>query len=179
MHTTYAVAKATADATVLPAVCDLDISDGERFFELLRSKSTELGWLLRQVETHIDEQHQRAKAARDIDEMQRLEDADPYRWFADAKHSLQAGLMFLERAVTQSTAFHGGGVERRLIRLPQVVERTGLSRSTIYRRVAEGGFPRPVNPRGSLSAWVEDEVNAWINAEIMNRDAKSGFSSMD
>ncbi|MBT2747546.1 AlpA family transcriptional regulator [Lysobacter sp. ISL-42] len=87
--------------------------------------------------------------------------------------------MFLERAVTQSTAFHGGGVERRLIRLPQVVERTGLSRSTIYRRVAEGGFPRPVNPRGSLSAWVEDEVNAWINAEIMNRDAKSGFSSMD
>lgn len=173
MHSTNAV------ATALPATFDLDVSDGERFFEVLRSKSTELRWLLRQVETHIDEQHQQAKAVHDIEEMQRLEDADPYRWFADAKHSLQAGFMFLERAVTQSTAFHSGGVERRLIKLDQVVGRTGLSRSAIYRRVAEGAFPSPVKPRGSLSAWVEDEVNAWINAEIMNRDAKPGFRSMD
>jgi predicted DNA-binding transcriptional regulator AlpA len=35
----------------------------------------------------------------------------------------------------------------RFLRLPEVLERTGLSRSTIYVRLAEGRFPRPAGAR--------------------------------
>ena len=33
---------------------------------------------------------------------------------------------------------------RRILRLPQVEDATGESRSTIYKRISEGAFPRPV-----------------------------------
>jgi prophage regulatory protein len=59
---------------------------------------------------------------------------------------------------------------RRLIRMPLVIERTGLSRSTIYARAKAGTFPKPVNLGNSLSAWVEDEVAAWVEARIAERD---------
>lgn len=68
----------------------------------VRAKLSEL---MRKIETHVEEQHQHAKATGDIDEMQRLQDADPFRWHADAKHALQTGLMFAVRAVSQSTNF--------------------------------------------------------------------------
>jgi len=59
---------------------------------------------------------------------------------------------------------------RRLIRLPIVIDRTGLSKSTIYARAAAGDFPKPVPLGNSLSGWVEDEVQAWIDARISERD---------
>jgi len=62
-------------------------------------------------------------------------------------------------------------MSRRLIRLPLVIERTGLSKSTIYARAAAGQFPKPVNLGNSLSAWVEDEVDAWVDDKIRERDA--------
>ncbi len=53
-----------------------------------------------------------------------------------------------------------------LLRLPDVIARTGLSRSSIYQRIQEGGFPRQV-PLGPQSvAWVEAEVEEWIAARI-------------
>lgn len=75
------------------------------FTERLRKKAMELRELLQEIEGHVDDQHQHAKASSDIDEMQRLTDADPYRWIADAKHALSTGIMFAERAVTQPTLF--------------------------------------------------------------------------
>lgn len=65
-------------------------------------------------------------------------------------------------------------MSRRLIRLPVVIERTGLSKSTIYARAAVDEFPKPVDLGNSLSAWVEDEVDAWIDARISARDAVQG-----
>lgn len=59
---------------------------------------------------------------------------------------------------------------RRLIRLPAVIDRTGLSKSTIYARAAAGTFPKPVPLGNSLSGWVEDEVQAWIDDRINARD---------
>ena len=50
----------------------------------------------------------------------------------------------------------------RLIRLPEVQHRVGLGRSTIYRWMAEGKFPKPVQLGGYSVAWAEDEVEAWI-----------------
>ena len=46
----------------------------------------------------------------------------------------------------------------RLIRLPEVQHRVGLGRSTIYRWMAEGQFPKPVQLGGYAVAWAEDEV---------------------
>ncbi|MBY0383268.1 MAG: AlpA family transcriptional regulator [Xanthobacteraceae bacterium] len=50
----------------------------------------------------------------------------------------------------------------RLIRLPEVIARVGLKRSSIYQRMAEGRFPkgRSLGPR--CVVWVEAEIEAWI-----------------
>lgn len=55
---------------------------------------------------------------------------------------------------------------RRLIRLPEVIERTGLSRTSIYRAMASGEFPRaaPLYRRGV--AWPAEEVDAWIASRL-------------
>jgi len=57
-----------------------------------------------------------------------------------------------------------------LERLAAVKARTGLSRSEIYRRVAIGIFPRPVKIGERASAWVTDEVSAFIASRIAERD---------
>lgn len=54
------------------------------------------------------------------------------------------------------------GNEDRLIRLDEVKRRTGLSRSTIYRRMENGLFPRTVPMTGSVAAWREHEVDDWV-----------------
>ncbi len=54
----------------------------------------------------------------------------------------------------------------RFLRLPEVLERTGLSRSTIYVRRAEGKFPRPVSLGGRAVGWVESEMDDWIEERI-------------
>jgi prophage regulatory protein len=59
--------------------------------------------------------------------------------------------------------------ERCLIKLAEVQKRTALCRSSIYANVAAGTFPRPVKS-GSSSAWVDTEVQAWIDAVIQARD---------
>ncbi|BDW83591.1 hypothetical protein MACH24_30290 [Erythrobacter sp. Dej080120_24] len=54
----------------------------------------------------------------------------------------------------------------RLIRLREVQHRVGLGRSTIYRWMSEGRFPKPVQLGGHAVAWVEAEVEAWIAAYV-------------
>jgi len=54
----------------------------------------------------------------------------------------------------------------RMLRLPEVVRRTALSRSQIYRLIELGTFPRQV-PLGERAAgWVEDEVDGWLRERI-------------
>ena len=43
-----------------------------------------------------------------------------------------------------------------LLRLPDVRHKTGLSRSAIYRRIADGTFPAPVKIGARSSAWAGD-----------------------
>ena len=54
----------------------------------------------------------------------------------------------------------------RVLRLPRVQARTGLARSTIYVRVAEGSFPKPVALGARAVGWIESEVDAWIRQQI-------------
>lgn len=53
-----------------------------------------------------------------------------------------------------------------ILRLPAVKSRTGLSRSTIYLRVAEGSFPAPVSLGDRAVGWIEAEVNDWLAKRI-------------
>jgi len=58
---------------------------------------------------------------------------------------------------TQSHATLG-----RIIRLREVASRIGLSRSTIYQKIASGDFPAPVDLGGRRVGWWECEVDEWI-----------------
>jgi prophage regulatory protein len=60
----------------------------------------------------------------------------------------------------------------KLIRLKQVMECTGLARSTVYKFIAEGDFPKPVKLGVRVAAWVESEINDWVNARISQRDSQ-------
>jgi prophage regulatory protein len=55
---------------------------------------------------------------------------------------------------------------RKILRLPIVLDRTGLSRSTVYQRVTEGKFPRPVSLGARAVGWIETEVEEWIVRQI-------------
>ena len=57
-------------------------------------------------------------------------------------------------------------IQQRFLRLPQVKQSTGLSKSTIYSRIAEGTFPKqiPLGPR--LVVWVESDIQNWIGLQI-------------
>ncbi|WP_257543916.1 AlpA family transcriptional regulator [Sphingopyxis sp. DBS4] len=66
----------------------------------------------------------------------------------------------------------------RIIRLQTVLARTGLSRSTLYRKIAEGTFPPQVRISVHGAGWYESAVNRWIanplayRADNDNRDAE-------
>lgn len=58
----------------------------------------------------------------------------------------------------------------KFIKLRDVMELTSLARSTIYKFVAEGRFPRQVILGGNCVAWVEAEVIEWLEDKIASRD---------
>ena len=53
-----------------------------------------------------------------------------------------------------------------ILRLPEVKKSTGLSRSTIYLRIAEGTFPRPISLGGRAVGWLVAEVQEWLERRI-------------
>lgn len=63
-----------------------------------------------------------------------------------------------------------------MLKLKEVQKMTGLSRSTIYAYIDKGLFPRQVKLGERCVAWVEEEVIAWLDARIADRDAgNDGF----
>lgn len=53
-----------------------------------------------------------------------------------------------------------------ILRLPAVKARTGLSRSTIYARIAEGRFPKAINLGGRAVGWLDSEIQAWVHEQV-------------
>ena len=58
----------------------------------------------------------------------------------------------------------------RYLRLRDVCERVGVGPSTIYKMMATGAFPRQVKLSVRTAAWIESEVEAFMNARIAERD---------
>ena len=56
----------------------------------------------------------------------------------------------------------------KILRLPKVICLTGLSRSTIFNRIAAGDFPSSVSLGGRSVGWVGSEVDEWIDSQIRN-----------
>lgn len=50
----------------------------------------------------------------------------------------------------------------KILRLRTVLERTGLSRSTIYRKIEDGTFPRQVRISEHCCGWRESDIGRWI-----------------
>jgi len=60
--------------------------------------------------------------------------------------------------------------DMRIMRLKEVIEFTALGRSTIYRFIAEGHFPKPVPLGGRAVGWLDSEVEDWVMDKIAQRD---------
>ena len=73
--------------------------------------------------------------------------------------------------------------QKRFIRLPEVLTRTGFGRTSIYRKMEDGSFPRsvklegpPIDPEAfdcRAVAWIEHEVDQWMESRIEERDLGS------
>ena len=59
----------------------------------------------------------------------------------------------------------------RILRRWEVESRTGYSRSTLYKMMAEDRFPKPVRLGPRAVGWVESEVDAWLQDRLAERDA--------
>jgi prophage regulatory protein len=57
----------------------------------------------------------------------------------------------------------------RIIRLPEVVSRTGLPRASIYQQMAQGSFPKPIPLSTRTRGWIESEIDTWIDERIRAR----------
>lgn len=57
----------------------------------------------------------------------------------------------------------------RLIRLPVVMDWTGLGRDSVYRLGKQGRFPKPYKIGQRASAWLESDVLRWIEERITNQ----------
>ena len=65
----------------------------------------------------------------------------------------------------------------RFLRLPEVMARTRLSRSTIYVRLAAGCFPQPVSLGGRAVGWIEAEVDEWVRERIAESRFEGDWAS--
>jgi prophage regulatory protein len=57
-----------------------------------------------------------------------------------------------------------------LIRLSEVKEYTGLGRSSIYKYMNDGAFPKSVSLGDRATAWVSSEITEWVQDKIDQRD---------
>ncbi|MCG9661065.1 helix-turn-helix transcriptional regulator [Vibrio mediterranei] len=57
-------------------------------------------------------------------------------------------------------------MSNQIIRLPQVIEQTGLSRSTIYLRMSKGDFPQSISLGDRAVGWLQVEVYQWLEQRI-------------
>ena len=51
----------------------------------------------------------------------------------------------------------------KILRLPAVIEKTGLSKTTIYRFIGEGKFPAPVRIGERATGWHEADITQWMS----------------
>lgn len=54
----------------------------------------------------------------------------------------------------------------RALRLPRVIDKTGLSRTQIYRLIKAGAFPAQIKLSMAISVWDESAIDSWLDAKF-------------
>jgi prophage regulatory protein len=85
--------------------------------------------------------------------------------------------MFKDVQRSADTASHGQVTAHEpeaihILRLPAVIKRVGLSRSSIYARMRRGTFPRSVSLGPHSMGFVEHEINSWLKTAIEHRPSR-------
>ncbi|CAK2676251.1 DNA-binding transcriptional activator AlpA [Vibrio crassostreae] len=60
----------------------------------------------------------------------------------------------------------------RFLRLKEVIALTGLGRSSIYKFMDENTFPKTVSLGGRAVAWLESEIEEWMEQRLALRDSQ-------
>ena len=62
----------------------------------------------------------------------------------------------------------------KILRIDQVTEQTGLSRSSIYKQIRLGLFPKAIKLTARLSGWEEAAVQGWIEDRVREQISGNG-----
>ena len=57
-------------------------------------------------------------------------------------------------------------MNNKILRLPAVKERTGLSRSSIYSHISHGQFPKPIGLGARAVGWLDADIESWLSERI-------------
>ena len=57
----------------------------------------------------------------------------------------------------------------KLLRLPEVMEKTGVRRSSVYAWMKDGSFPKQIKMSLRASGWIEREIDEWIERRASGR----------
>lgn len=66
----------------------------------------------------------------------------------------------------------------KILRLRQVIEQTGLGKSTIYNKISEGSFPKQVRLSARAVGWCAEEVDEFLAKQVAqsrNREVQDGL----
>jgi prophage regulatory protein len=55
----------------------------------------------------------------------------------------------------------------RLLRISGVSDKTTLAKSTIWLKIAQGKFPKPIKLSPAISVWKESDIDAWIQSHVI------------
>ena len=69
------------------------------------------------------------------------------------------------KASSQKDVFMSQISTQRIVRLPEVMLRTGLSRSSIYNFLSEGTFPKRIKLGQRSMGFIEADINVWISSK--------------
>ena len=58
---------------------------------------------------------------------------------------------------------------KKILRLKNVQEQTGLSKSKIYHLISEEKFPSPINLNCNAVGWIDKDIEQWIDSCIVNK----------
>jgi len=65
----------------------------------------------------------------------------------------------------------------RIVRLKEVIDSTGLARSTIYKYIGKNIFPKRVSLGDRCVGWLLSDIEDWILAKVEARDLAEGNSA--
>ena len=59
-------------------------------------------------------------------------------------------------------------MSHKVLRLPSVIDKSGLSRSTIYLRIKKGDFPKSISLGDRAVGWLEKDIDDWLDQKIID-----------